>query len=183
MPSPVPAVVPLAFRDAGLGDVDAVVELVQSAYRGDASRSGWTTEADLLDGVRTDAAAVAAVVVDPRSVLLLARRGDETMTACCHLRDDGGRAYFGMFAVRPGIQGGGIGRAVLAEAERRVREAWRGREMYMTVIRQRTELIEWYERLGFRPTGELLPFPYGDERFGVPKRDDLEFAVLVKALG
>jgi GNAT superfamily N-acetyltransferase len=182
----------LAFDAAGAADVGAVVDLVQAAYRGESSRAGWTTEADLLDGARTDAEAVAAVIADPHSVLLLGRRpgggerGDRPAIlpeACCHLRDEGGGvAYFGMFAVCPGLQGGGIGRAVIAEAERRVAAVWGAHEMRMTVIAQRTDLIAWYVRLGFAPTGETQPFPYGDERFGIPKRPDLEFSVLSKAV-
>jgi len=182
----VPAGTGLAFRPAAPADVDAVVALVQSAYRGESSRAGWTTEADLIDGVRTDADAVAAVVADPRSVLLLAVRpaipDAGAVVACCHLRDDGGRAYFGLFAVRPGLQGGGIGRALLDEAQRRAVGAWDAGEMWMTVVSLRHELIYWYERLGFRRTGETQPFPYGDERFGLPRRPDLTFAVLAKPL-
>jgi ribosomal protein S18 acetylase RimI-like enzyme len=88
-----------------------------------------------------------------------------------------------MFAVRPGSQGGGLGRRVLARAERLAREEWGVREMHMTVISVREELIAWYERRGYRRTGRMAPFPYGDERFGVPRRDDLEFELLVKELG
>jgi ribosomal protein S18 acetylase RimI-like enzyme len=87
-----------------------------------------------------------------------------------------------MFAVRPGLQGGGIGRGVLAECERIARDEWGMPAMRMTVITQRGELIAWYERRGYRRTGESKPFPYGDERFGIPKRDDLRFEVLEKSL-
>jgi len=87
-----------------------------------------------------------------------------------------------MFAVRPTLQGGGLGKAVLAEAERLVVERWGVSEMHMTVISVREELIEWYERRGYRRTGKMSPFPYGDERFGLPKRDGLEFELLVKVL-
>ena len=71
----------------------------------------------------------------------------------------------------------------MMEAERLARDEWRATLMRMTVIRQRRDLIAWYERLGYRPTGETEPFPYGDERFGIPTRPDLAFAVLVKPLG
>jgi ribosomal protein S18 acetylase RimI-like enzyme len=87
-----------------------------------------------------------------------------------------------MFAVTPDQQGAGIGRAVLAEAERRVVTEWQCDLLRMTVIRQRVDLIAWYERRGFALTGATKPFPYGDERFGQPKRPDLEFAELTKAL-
>lgn len=171
----------LAFRPATAGDVPALVALIESAYRGDDSRAGWTTEADLLEGQRTDPEGVMAVVTHADSRLLVAERDGDPI-ACCHVEHRGGHAYFGMFAVRPTAQGGGLGKAVMAEAERVAREEWGVREMHMTVIRQREELIAWYERRGYRRTGEMSPFPYGDERFGIPQRTDLEFELLVKEL-
>jgi GNAT superfamily N-acetyltransferase len=169
------------YRIAHRRDVPEVVALVQSAYRGEASRAGWTTEAEFLDGQRTDEALVAGIVDDPSSRLLLAFDGDR-LVACCHLERREDHAYFGMFAVRPGEQGGGVGRGVLAEAERQVRADWRVREMQMTVISVRAELIAWYERRGYVRTGKMSPFPYGDDRFGRPRRDDLEFELLTKPL-
>lgn len=172
----------LMFRAAGVDDVPAVVALVESAYRGERSRAGWTTEADILGGQRTDPEAVLEVVQDRQSVLLLAFSSAGTLSACCHLEKHDDYAYFGMFAVRPERQRGGIGKTVLEEAERVVRSRWGTREMHMTVISVREELIAWYERRGYRRTGKMSPFPYGDERFGLPKRDDLEFELLVKEL-
>ena len=173
----------LTFRTADSGDVPAIVALVESAYRGDASRVGWTTEADLLDGQRTDAAAVADTVAAPTSVVLLSLDEAGRMTACCQVdRRDDGVAYFGMFAVRPDTQGGGVGSELLAEAERHAREEYGAIRLEMTVIGQRSELIAWYERRGYRRTGETRAFPYGDERFGIPRRDDLHFVVLAKPL-
>src|ERR1700759_738310 len=108
----------LSFRPASLGDVDAVVALVDSAYRGETSRAGWTTEADLLDGQRTDAGQVSDAVRAEGSVVLLAQQNG-AVAACCELRHWGRDvAYFGMFAVRPGLQGRGVGRALIREAER-----------------------------------------------------------------
>jgi GNAT superfamily N-acetyltransferase len=173
----------LSYAVATLDDVPAVVALVESAYRGDASRAGWTTEADLLDGQRTDVDAVQAVVGSGSSQLLLARDGDGELISCCQLeRRDGAVCYFGMFAVRPGRQGSGLGRAVLAEAERRARDDWQARTMEMTVIAQRRDLIAWYAKRGYAETTESVPFPYGNERFGLPLRDDLFFVVLRKPL-
>ncbi|MEW1659808.1 MULTISPECIES: GNAT family N-acetyltransferase [unclassified Streptomyces] len=172
----------LTFRTATEADIPGLVELVESAYRGDASRAGWTTEADLLDGQRTDPEGVGAAVRHGSGRLLVAER-DGALIACCQLEHRGDHTYFGMFAVRPGLQGGGLGRTVLAEAERVATATWGTGEMRMTVIRQREELIAWYERRGYRRTGEFTPFPYGDERFGIPQRADLEFELLVKTLG
>lgn len=172
----------LRFRPAEDPDVPAVTALVESAYRGDASRAGWTTEADLLGGQRTDAATVRAIVESPDALLLLVEAGDELL-ACCQLErraDD--ICYFGSFAVRPDRQGAGVGRATLDHAERLARRRWDSRWMEMTVIAQRAELIAWYERRGYAATGETRPFPYGDTRFGLPKRDDLSFTVLRKPI-
>lgn len=171
----------LSFRYAVEADIPELVELVESAYRGDASRAGWTTEADYLEGQRTDADGVRQVINTPDSVLLVVERAGE-LIACCQLEHRGDHVYFGMFAVRPGLQGGGLGKEILAEAERRAREAWDAKEMRMTVVNVREELIAYYVRRGYRRTGELSPFPYGDERFGVPLRDDLAFELLVKSL-
>jgi ribosomal protein S18 acetylase RimI-like enzyme len=176
-------VVLLTFRAAEAGDVAAVVALVESAYRGDASRAGWTTEADLLDGQRTDVAAVADMLREPGCTVLVAEHAGQ-LVGCCQLeRRPGAEAYFGMFSVQPSRQGQGLGRHVLAEAERIARDEWAARLMVMTVLAQRTDLIAWYERRGYRRTGEQRPFPYGDERFGIPRRPDLAFEVLAKPLG
>jgi ribosomal protein S18 acetylase RimI-like enzyme len=169
------------FRVAATADTDAIVALVESAYRGDVSRKGWTTEADMLDGQRTDAPGVDALIRKSGSRVLLVER-DGALLACAHIEKQGDAAYFGMFSVRPDQQGGGLGKTMLAEAERVARDEWACREMQMTVISIRDELIEWYERRGYRRTGRYSPFPYGDARFGIPKRDDLKFEYLVKAL-
>ncbi len=170
------------FRTATPTDVPALVTLIESAYRGEASRTGWTSEADLLDGQRTDPESVAEVVNGADSKMVVVEEDGEPI-ACCQLELRGGHAYFGMFAVRPSRQGGGLGKSTLAEAERFAREEWGVDEMRMTVISVREDLIAWYERRGYRRTGEMTPFPYGDERFGLPRRADLRFELLVKKLG
>ncbi|MFG2923844.1 GNAT family N-acetyltransferase [Streptomyces sp. NPDC048305] len=179
--APATARAELTFRDATESDVPALVDLVESAYRGDASRAGWTTEADILQGQRTDADGVREVLSTPSGKILIAQRDGEPV-ACCQLEHRGDAAYFGMFAVRPILQGAGLGKVIIAEAERTAREDWGVSEMHMTVISVRQELIAWYERRGYRRTGMMTPFPYGDERFGVPQRADLAFELLVKAL-
>jgi len=171
----------LRYRAATPADVPALVALVESAYRGDVSKQGWTTEADLLDGQRTDPEGVRALIDADGSRVVIGER-DGAMLVCAHIERHGEWAYFGMFAVRPNLQGGGVGNATIAECERVAREEWKCTEMRMTVISIREELIAWYVRRGYRATGERKPFPYGDPRFGLPKRNDLEFIVLAKAL-
>jgi len=172
---------PLQFRAAGIADVPAIVALVESAYRGDASRAGWTTEADFLEGRRTGPDDIEAILARDRSRILLAERDGELL-ACAHVAVEDGAGYFGMFSVDPLRQGQGIGNLVLAEAERIAGEEWSCPMMRMTVIDIREDLIPFYERRGYRRTGIKKPFPYGDERFGLPKRDDLRFEVLEKPL-
>lgn len=171
----------LSLRAAEPSDIDAVVSLVESAYRGDSSRRGWTTEADFLEGRRTGPDDVGACIARDRSRMLLAER-DGVLVACAHVAVEDGAGYFGMFSVRPELQGAGIGKHVLGEAERIVRDEWRMPLMRMTVIDIRDELIAFYERRGYRRTGITRPFPYGDARFGLPLRNDLRFEVLEKAL-
>ena len=171
----------MRFRAATEADVDAVVALVESAYRGDSSRAGWTTEADFLEGRRTGRDDVEAQLARPRSRVLLAE-DDAGLLACAHVAVEDGAGYFGMFSVDPQRQGGGVGKQVLAEAERIARDEFGQATMRMTVIDIRDELIAFYERRGYRRTGVTKPFPYGDERFGLPLRDDLRFEVLEKPL-
>jgi ribosomal protein S18 acetylase RimI-like enzyme len=171
----------LTFRDANHADIPWLVDLVTRAYRGDASRKGWTTEADLLDGQRIDAERMQAILDAPQSMVLVAALDGQPM-ACAQVAMEDGAGYFGMFSVEPEAQGGGIGKRVLAEAERIVRTRWQAPLMRMTVIDVRDSLIAFYERRGYVRTGRHAPFPYGDERYGIPKRDDLRFEILEKGL-
>lgn len=170
-----------AFRAANAADVPALVDLVTSAYRGDRSRAGWTTEADFLDGNRIDPEVLLADIARPQSRVLV-MDNDEGLLACAHVAIEDGAGYFGMFSVQPAMQGAGIGKTMLAEAERIVRDEWCVSTMRMTVIDIRDSLIAFYERRGYRRTGVFKPFPYGDTRFGIPLRDDLRFEVLEKTL-
>ncbi len=153
--------------------------LVNSAYRGDSSRQGWTTEADLLDGTRTDAKAIAEIINKPGHTILKYVE-DNSILGCVELHKDGPRMYLGMLTVRPHLQGKGIGKLLMKAAEE---EATRLQcsAMYMTVISVREELIAWYQRHGYQPTGERKPFAFNDPRFGQPKKQ-LEFIVLEKQL-
>ncbi len=171
----------IAFRNAQLSDIPSIVHLVESAYRGDASRAGWTTEADFLEGQRIDAQSVQADIENPDSLIVLAEL-DSSLLACCHLQKKQLACYFGMFSVSPTQQGNGIGKHLIAEAERIAKYDWHCSHMEMTVIDIRNELIDFYLRRGYVRTGKHLPFPYGDERFGIPLRGDLRFEILEKPL-
>lgn len=168
-------------RVATSSDAEAIVRLVNSAYRGDSSRAGWTTEADLLGGQRIDEMGIEEIVERPDSVILLFEE-DAELLGCVELERSDREAYLGMLTILPTAQGTGLGRRVLSEGERWARDHWSATSIRMTVIVQRSELIAWYERRGYRRTGERKPFPYGDERFGLPMRNDLEFEVLRKNL-
>ncbi|WP_298454987.1 GNAT family N-acetyltransferase [uncultured Cellulomonas sp.] len=164
---------PLPVRPATVADAEALAALVHSAYRSEESRSGWTTEADLVGGQRADAAMVRHVVGLADNVVLAAFSEDGEPFACCHLERRETSAYLGMFAVRPGLQGRGVGRAMLGAAERYAARTWGATTLEITVLNHRPELMAWYERCGFTATGERHEFPYGDQRFGEPRRPDL----------
>ncbi len=172
-------------RPATPADIPALVSLVNSAYRGETSRAGWTTEADLLGGQRVDTVGLAADVAEPDTVVLIAEQDDEPTSSpvgCVRLQRQGCACYLGMLTIRPTAQGAGRGSRLLEAAERWTVTHWSAQSMHLTVIAQRPELIAWYERRGYRRTGEQQPFPYGDTRFGLPRRDDLVFDVLQKQL-
>ena len=165
-------------------DLDAVAALVNSGYRGDSSRAGWTTEADFLGGQRTDAEALRADLVARPAAAILTLRDEPggPLLGSVWLEPQAPEVwYLGMLTVRPDLQARQLGRTMLAEAE--AYAASRGaRRIRMSVITLRDSLIAWYERRGYSRTGEQLPFPYGDERFGIPLGDDLRFEVLEKTL-
>jgi ribosomal protein S18 acetylase RimI-like enzyme len=171
--------VPLfAADDSGLDDISV---LVNRAYRG---TEGWTHEGDYMDGDRTSPAALRAdLLASPRAMLMTLRdEADGPLLGVVWLEPAGAEAwYLGLLTVRPDIQGQNLGRRMLQAAETFLAE--RGaRRVRMTVLNVRAPLIAWYERRGYRVTGETQPFPYEDQRFGVPLRDDLVFLVLEKPL-
>jgi len=169
------------LNPAAGSDLEAVAALVNASYRG---AGGWTNEADYLDGERTDADTLRRDLADqPRAVLLTLRdEADGPLLGVVWLEPAEADAwYLGMLTVRPDIQDRQLGRSLLAQAE-----AWaadRGaRRIRMTVVNVRDTLIAWYERRGYRLTGETQPFPYEDQRFGAPRRDDLAFVVLERTI-
>lgn len=171
----------MPLEEATTSDLPALERLIESAYRGESARAGWSHEADLIAGRRTDAAELSALLANPAQLLLLLRAADAPL-ACVALTDKGeGLVYLGMLTVSPTRQSGGLGRRVLAAAEEHARGVLSARRIELQVIAQRAELIAWYERRGYRPTGETRPFPYDEQRY-TPQRDDLSFVVLEKVL-
>jgi ribosomal protein S18 acetylase RimI-like enzyme len=167
---------------ASHADVGDIVALVNSAYRGE--DAGWTNEVGLLAGPRTDPAMLAGALADERGTMLLMRDEDDARLAGCVSlapTDEAATWHLAMLTVDPHRQSEGLGRALLSKAEDYVRKQGASR-VQMTVISLRHSLIAWYERRGYQRTGASEPFPYGDERVGVPLRDDLHFVVLEKAL-
>lgn len=170
------------FDRAGTGDIERLHALVESAYRGESAKRGWTHEADLLGGQRTDAKALREIIEADRQVILLAKNGD-AIAGCVQLSHVGeSLAYLGLLTVDPDLQAAGLGKELLTRSEQFVRNNWQAKAIEMTVIRQRSDLIAYYERRGYVRTGELRPFPHGDPRFGRPKSSELEFAVLRKPI-
>lgn len=165
---------------AGLSDLEALNLLVNSAYRGDSSRKGWTTEADLLDGLRTTPEALQLLMDPPRSVMLKYEDEQGVLLGCVNLQQKSGKLYLGMLSVNPDRQSGGIGKKLLLAAEEYACEM-ELKVIEMTVISIRQELIEWYERRGYKDTGERIPFPAPDPSFGIA-RQPLEFIVMEKFL-
>lgn len=168
----------MQFRTATLADIPALDQLVNSAYRGERSKQGWTTEADLLDGIRTSEASLKKMLNTPGAVILLAEE-DKQLKGCVYLEKQQKALYLGMLTVKPDEQGKGTGAQLLTASEQKAVE-WGCDRIRMTVIAVRRELIAYYERKGFAATGERQPFP-NDPAFGVPKRP-LEFLVMEKML-
>jgi ribosomal protein S18 acetylase RimI-like enzyme len=170
----------IKFRRATRADVASIVSLTDAAYRGD-GLGGWTTEAHLVGVRRIDAEGVEEVLEAlERMIIVVEIDGD--LAGCVELTRHGNRAVLGMLAVRPELQDRGIGGATIREAERICRDELGTTESRLQVLHMRSDIIAWYDRLGYKPNGERTPFPYGNERVGVPKRDDLEFIVLTKVL-
>lgn len=166
----------MEIRPATLADVPALDRLVNSAYRGDSSRQGWTTEADLLDGIRTSEASLTRMIQNPNAVILIAEEERE-MQACVYLEQQADVLYLGMLTVKPEFQGKGIGAKLMEASEERAKSLG-CRAIQMTVITARDSLIAYYKRKGFEDTGERKPFP-NDPAFGIPKQP-LEFMVMEK---
>lgn len=161
-------------------DAAALATLINSAYRGEGSKRGWTTEAGLLEGIRTDEESITELIAKPKAVMLKYENATAELTGCVYLEMQDQNLYLGMLTVAPQLQNSGIGKQLLAAAEVHAREQ-NCTSVVMSVISVRTELIRWYERHGYVKTGAAKPFPATDPRFGIPKQP-LEFLILEKAL-
>jgi GNAT superfamily N-acetyltransferase len=175
------------IQTAEEADLNELAALVNSAYRGESSRAGWTTEADFLDGQRTDPEALAEALKDMRRIILCLREEARGPIVGCvaleRFSDARGKGcYLGMLTVKPTLQGKGLGKVLLGRAEEFAR-AGDATRMALGVIQLRPELMAWYERNGYVRTGETKPFPYNDPAAGTPKRPDLHFVLFEKQLG
>ncbi|MEO5592486.1 MAG: GNAT family N-acetyltransferase [Chitinophagaceae bacterium] len=164
---------------AGPADVTSLNTLINGAYRGEGSKKGWTTEADLLGGIRTNETILTDLIAQPGAALLIARNEEGSVIGCMYLQKQTDTLYLGMLTVSPSLQAGGIGKQLLHAAEDHAKKEDID-SISMTVISVRHELIAWYERHGYAKTGETKPFPT-DPTFGIP-RQPLEFVVMKKKL-
>lgn len=171
----------MLITKASLADVNEINQLVNSAYRGEESKKGWTTEADILDGIRIDEAALKAYF-DKENVTLLKYTDDAgELIGCVYLELKKPKLYLGMFSVKPHLQGKGIGKTLMLAAEE-FALANACHTITISVISSRSELIAWYERLGYRPTGESIAFDDIDGRFGDPKVDGIALITMEKII-
>ena len=173
---------PVSFHKATLADIDAIVALVNSAYRGESSRRGWTTEDHLLGGQRTDSEMIRELITKPAAALILGRDEAGALIASVHLEKTGDSCYLGMLTVAPDWQNAGLGKRLLSYSEAFARSEWGCCRMEMTVISVRHELIAYYERRGYRPTGRRVPFPHGDPKYGLSKTTEFDLLILDKKL-
>ncbi|MGI4834610.1 MAG: GNAT family N-acetyltransferase [Janthinobacterium lividum] len=150
----------LITRPARPTDVPGLVVLINRAYRGPARR-GWTTEADLFDGSRTDEANLRALLRAPYTRLWCCHEPALGLVGCvCLTRPPGEVMHVSLLAVAPEEQTLGVGRYLLLHADLQARHL-RCTRLRMSVLAERPDLLEWYARRGYQPTGAIEPFPAG----------------------
>jgi GNAT superfamily N-acetyltransferase len=172
----------LNFYKAELVDAEAVAKLVNAAYRGETSRKGWTTEADILEGLRTTTVEIANIIKRDNAFVLIGVLKDEIVaTICCEWQELAFKdtVHFGMIAVKPSLQNKGYGKKMIQAAEAMTRREWRVVGFHMAVISIRHELIAFYERLGYKLTGEFAVFPVKSDLWQ-PKVEGLNLQYLAK---
>jgi ribosomal protein S18 acetylase RimI-like enzyme len=170
----------LLFRKALPTEAGQIAVLINRAYRGDHSRQGWTTEADLLDGLRTSSTEIESLIASEHYMILLCLQGAIIVGSVC-LEHMGEHVHLGMFVVEPKLQNAGIGKQLLAYAEAAAEQQWQARSMVMAVITHRQELIAYYERRGYLRTGRLQQFP-ANPMLWQPKVQGLQLEILEKKL-
>ena len=168
------------YRKARPEDAEAITKLVNDAYRPTAAERGWTDESALVSGDRTSANQVKEAIARKNSVVLLSLLGEEVV-ACVHVEQVRGDAHIGMLSVSPQLQGAGIGKEILEYAENYAEQQFRAEKFVMLVVSLRSELLAFYRRRGYEPTGEVMDYPHS-AGVGVPKRNDLKIQVLEKAV-
>ncbi|WP_202703285.1 GNAT family N-acetyltransferase [Flavobacterium sp. UGB4466] len=164
---------------ASLQDIPALTILINSAYRGETSKKGWTTEANLLEGKRTDEQEMTEIFLDPKNTILKYTEND-TIIGSVLLVEKGQQLYLGMLTVSPELQNSGIGKKMLSEAENHAKALGLS-SIIMTVISVRDELIAWYKRHGYVDTGEREAFPVSEIHVTISK-EPLEFIYLEKVI-
>lgn len=160
-------------------DVSSLNKLINSAYRGEFSKKGWTTEANILEGSRTNEAELIEIIQDPKNTILKFTENGH-INACVLLVEKEKQLYLGMLTVSPELQNSGIGKKLLYEAETHAK-ALGLTKIVMTVISSREELIAWYKRHGYTDTGAREPFPVSEIHISISEQP-LEFMVLEKKI-
>ncbi len=172
----------IRFQTATISEADSLAQFVNSAYRGEFAKTGWTTEADLLDGQRTDGESIKQIIEAPLNQIECAYSlKPESLIGCVHLIQEGSETlYFGMLTVSPTMQGKGFGKILLNHIEQ-IAKSYGCKKIRITVIPSRKELIDYYKRRGFKETGRFEAFPT-DPKFGIPKVSDLSLQEFIKEL-
>jgi len=166
------------FRTANASDAQSIAALVNSAYRPEPGAAGWTDEGHLLSGERISAIQVGEVVARRDSIILLGLK-DSAIVACVHVEKQGDNSQIGMLAVQPKLQNAGIGKQMLAHAESHAIENFGAKKLLLRVVTGRPDLVAYYQRRGYQPTGCAIDFPLAGG-VGIPKVPDLKIEVLEK---
>ncbi|HEY4617425.1 MAG TPA: GNAT family N-acetyltransferase [Flavobacterium sp.] len=165
---------------ATLGDVSQLNKLINSAYRGESSKKGWTTEANILEGIRTTEEELTKTLENAKNTILKFTENSRII-GCVLLVAKEQELYLGMLTVSPELQNSGVGKKLLQQADIHASALGLTR-IIMTVISIREELISWYKRHGYVDTGAREPFPVSEVHIPISETP-LEFMVLEKKLG